>query len=245
MHLIKPLLLILVFPLYSLAQSGENTFLSGVYKVEAYIKGVRRVNDSCILNVSKSYSYFFSLGKKAADEQSFKEFERTGVLSNKFTCANCLPYTYYKSYLKSKVYRIQSLSGTYYAYDEARINSIQWNLQNDSMVINNIKCFKAIGRMDTVTFTVFYAPSIPVADGPTILRGLPGLICKSESSNGLVIELVRLDYINNNYSENKSLYNFQFTTYEQFKAAENVMKETLKSGKEVQMANGATIRRAN
>lgn len=243
MNIVKYLLLIC--PFFSIAQGGENIFISGVYKVEAYYKGARIVDDSCILNVSKSYSYFYSLGIQESYEKSLKEFEKTKEFSNKFTCKVCFPYTIFKDYKKNKVFKVQQLKAVFYAYDQPSINNINWTLTKDSLAISGINCFKAIGKLDTVTYTAFYAPSIPISDGPSILVGLPGLILKSESSNGLKIELLSLKYLTDLTVENKFSRSFQFTTYEQFKAAETAMIEALQSGKEVELGNGTTIRRTN
>lgn len=245
MVIINYFLFTVIFPLFSKAQNGENIYLSVKYKLVAFYKEKQTVNDSCVLNMSKSYSYFYSLGKKAADEKSLKEFEKTQEFSNKFTCKDCFPYVFFKEYTKNRVYRVQPLMGVYYAFEQPSTNNINWILTKDSLTVNGINCFKAVGKIDTVTYTVFYAPTIPISDGPSILAGLPGLIVKSESSAGLKIEITSLEYLNQLSEENKYSSNFQFTTYQKFKAAEIAMKETLESGKEVQMSNGATIKRVN
>lgn len=239
----KLLFFLLLFPASVYSQKVEDITLSVVYDVEYISKGKKVIYDSCLLTVSPSYSFFYSLGKKRSYQDAEKEFLSTNKISGNYNCINCFPYVFYKSYLEKKVYRIQQLMGESYAYNPPTGVLVNWDLQNDTMLINNILCLKAIGKCDSTIYEVYYAPSISVSDGPSILQGLPGLILKSQSSAGLKIELNRIEFSDNQKRVNKYNSDFQFTTYKQFKEVEDNLKNEINSGRVISLPNGTTIQR--
>jgi GLPGLI family protein len=239
----KYFIFFILFPIHIYSQRGENVSIQAVYKVQSASNEKKIINDSCLLSTSPTYSYFYSLGKIKAAQDAEKEFLTTNAINGNYNCTNCFPFIFYKSYSENKIYRIEQLMGELFAYNPPTGVNVSWVLQNDTLKINDILCLKAIGKCDSTVYTVYYAPNIPVSDGPSILQGLPGLILKSESSTGLKIELLSLNYMNGEKLENKLNNNFQFTTYSQFQIAKKQFLDDLKSGNPVQLSNGITIQR--
>ena len=67
-----------------------------------------------------------------------------------------------------------------------QIPDFKWKISREKTDIAGYKATKAEGvMMDSIPVTAWYAPEIPVKDGPTSLAGLPGLIIKAEfEANG-------------------------------------------------------------
>ncbi len=67
-----------------------------------------------------------------------------------------------------------------------QIPDFKWKISREKTDIAGYKATKAEGvMMDSIPVTAWYAPEIPVKDGPTSLAGLPGLIIKADfEANG-------------------------------------------------------------
>ena len=86
------------------------------------------------------------------------------------------PNMYYKEVdLGAKQYLIKDVIPDY-----------KWKISREKSEIAGYQATKAEGvMMDSIKVVAWYAPSIPVKDGPTSLAGLPGLIVKAEfEANG-------------------------------------------------------------
>lgn len=67
-----------------------------------------------------------------------------------------------------------------------QIPDYKWKITREKTDIAGYQVTKAEGvMMDSIPVTAWFAPSIPIKDGPTSLAGLPGLIIKAEfDANG-------------------------------------------------------------
>lgn len=59
----------------------------------------------------------------------------------------------------------------------------QWKILGDTITINGHLCHKAEASVGGRVWQAWYAPDIPVNDGPWLLWGLPGLILYAQDSN--------------------------------------------------------------
>lgn len=59
----------------------------------------------------------------------------------------------------------------------------QWNLEQDTLTINGHLCHKATAEVAGRVWEAWYAPGIPINDGPWLLWGLPGLIIHAKDSD--------------------------------------------------------------
>lgn len=55
----------------------------------------------------------------------------------------------------------------------------EWALQNETKIIGNYTCKKAVKQEDIIAW---YCPELPINDGPYLYRGLPGLILEIETT---------------------------------------------------------------
>ncbi len=61
--------------------------------------------------------------------------------------------------------------------------NVSWTIHKERQVIQGIDCIKASGSYGGRNYHAWFAPSIPINDGPYVFRGLPGLIVKIEDEN--------------------------------------------------------------
>ena len=72
----------------------------------------------------------------------------------------------------------------YYVYEEP-MDGIRWELLPEEATVCGYACRKASGTYGGRTWTVWYAPEIPVRFGPWKLCGLPGLVMAAEDVDGI------------------------------------------------------------
>lgn len=72
----------------------------------------------------------------------------------------------------------------YAYYYEEKTPDLQWELEPGEMEILGYACNRAKIDFRGRVWTVWYAPEIPIKEGPWKLRGLPGLILKAEDDSG-------------------------------------------------------------
>lgn len=68
---------------------------------------------------------------------------------------------------------------------------ILWEIHNDTVIVNGIKCIKASGTISTAGFndakiTAWFTPDYPISMGPHGLYGLPGLILKYREGSSII-----------------------------------------------------------
>lgn len=244
-----PILFILCC-LLSYGQHSEPVQLKVVYQVSYNNKaGLNIINDSCLLQISKTYSTFFSLGNITFSEKMKADFEKNGYNHTPGepiqikTCNTCYKNVYYKKYTNNTTYRVASLMSKKYAYPINQKIGISWQISTDTAIIAGYKCFKAIGTIDTTKYVAWFTIDIPINDGPAFLNGLPGLILEASTNNGISIKTNYLQYLTSTTYLNTVGYNFEITTYENFIKAENYLKQQFQKGNPINMENGATIQR--
>ncbi|MCY3998431.1 MAG: GLPGLI family protein [Flavobacteriaceae bacterium] len=64
--------------------------------------------------------------------------------------------------------------------------TIKWNLQAESKIINSFNCQKAIGKFGGRDYIVWYTNEIPVPIGPWKIDGLPGTVVSGISQDDRV-----------------------------------------------------------
>ena len=88
---------------------------------------------------------------------------------------------------------------------------------------------------------------VSYSDGPSFLKGLPGLILRCETSDGTKMNLVSFKKIKQNSKMlNKLDFAFKNTTLKDFLKAKNAIKEQLNSGQTITTPNGQfSIKKTN
>jgi len=76
------------------------------------------------------------------------------------------------------------------------LNGVQWQITSDTMTCLNYLCQKATGDFRGRHYEAWFAPDLPVNDGPWKFSGLPGLILYvTDSDHQYILKAVALDNV--------------------------------------------------
>lgn len=88
-----------------------------------------------------------------------------------------------KNHKEHKIRYHDRVSGGYQYYDEP-FHEMKWNIVGDSIIsVLGYECVMALTDYHGRTWKAWFAPDIPIQDGPWKLHGLPGVILKAESGD--------------------------------------------------------------
>lgn len=71
-------------------------------------------------------------------------------------------------------------------YIEEKFPSFDWKIENETKEILSYQCKKATMTFRGRNYTAWFAPKIPISDGPWKFSGLPGLILEVTDDNGKI-----------------------------------------------------------
>ena len=75
------------------------------------------------------------------------------------------------------------------------LHNFNWKLLQDTATINSVFCRKAVCTWRVRNYVAWYAPSIPISNGPWKFGGLPGLIMEVYDTEGMTYwKMNRLTY---------------------------------------------------
>ena len=168
-------------------------------------------------NVSATYSRDILKAREVADEELRKEAQSVEGFSD-----ITFPEDVFKGYPKARElttsYRL-FLSAGYGQYTEV-LPSFKWQILSESKEILGYKCQKALGEFRGRKYIAWFAPSIPISDGPWKFCGLPGLILAVEDTDKYFV-FTCID-IKNNQSQP-----IRFWTYPHIKCSREKLRATI------------------
>lgn len=132
-----------------------------------------------------------------------------------------LAISVYKNYPEGKITVVDRIPFDNYRYQEPLFFQ-EWKLENNTSAVCGYQCKKAITTFRGRNYTAWYAPEIPINNGPWKFGGLPGLILKVEDDNNhysfecIGIEKMRRSDPINYYAEG----NYIETTIKEFLQAQ-------------------------
>ena len=88
----------------------------------------------------------------------------------------------FKNYPAGKITATDRIATSDYLYEEDRIN-FQWQIEPDTREILSYTCQKAVTDFRGRHYEAWFAPDLPLNDGPWKFAGLPGLILAVEDSD--------------------------------------------------------------
>lgn len=144
----------------------------------------RHKKENMVLFSNAEGSVFMSFNKFKTDSLLFAYSKINKMASSAELILYQTPIRYYiyKRYNSDTIQTIDNIAMQAFTY--AQPKNISWQIYSDSsMNINGITCQKAECNFGGRHWTVWFAPSIPISDGPYKFSGLPGLILRANDNN--------------------------------------------------------------
>jgi GLPGLI family protein len=147
--------------------------------------------DYMVLDIGeKGISRFYSDNRRRMDSIMTDMMKSGGgpiqinknTLSEKGITSAGDPKEIYKNYPSGKITVTDRIASSDYLYEEDR-NIFQWQIESDTREILSYTCQKAVTDFRGRHYEVWFAPDLPVNDGPWKFSGLPGLILAAEDSD--------------------------------------------------------------
>ena len=88
----------------------------------------------------------------------------------------------FKNHPSGKITVTDRIAASDYLYEEDR-NNFQWQIESDTREILSYTCQKAVTDFHGRHYEAWFAPDLPLNDGPWKFAGLPGLILAAEDSD--------------------------------------------------------------
>jgi len=177
-------------------QQADTLTLDIGSKVSVYYDGMRMQRDSLFgammseqvnPNTIQSISVLKDQDASSFDSSQGTSFERT----NKGETAKIYKYRHDGEIVV--VDRNES-SIELYQYTEKEVPV--WNITSDTLTVLGYTCQKATTDFHGRTYEAWFAPDVPVNDGPWKFYGLPGLVLKAtDSENLFTFEIIGLEQL--------------------------------------------------
>lgn len=140
-------------------------------------------------NISKSYSYytFQSDSLRATPDGERVMRQIAGRVARAIVENRELPKEFIRRHTPTKVYKnhpvgqvtvTDAISGNYYKYTD-ELNPQKWEILDSVKTILDYPVQMAVSDFRGRRWTAWFAPDIPISDGPWKLSGLPGLIMEA------------------------------------------------------------------
>ena len=147
------------------------------YQVDTLTK--RSVNAMMVLRHNENGSLFYSQANFEKDslERNANGIEELRAINDSIKARyGKITVSYYvlKDFEKNQLDFVESLP-TNSRYTESLPN-FSWNITEEQKTIDNYACQKAVCTFGGRTYEAWFAPDIPISDGPWKFYGLPGLI---------------------------------------------------------------------
>ncbi len=134
--------------------------------------------------LSKFYSpkteYIDSIESTPEGFESFNTFKRICYEKKQSHLIPRVDGSFYitKEFRKKRIRTYDVASGTRFKWDEP-LTEVKWDIADSTKNILGYECVMAHTDFHGRKWTVWFAPEIPVCDGPWKLHGLPGLILEA------------------------------------------------------------------
>ena len=159
---------------YEVNAGGQIRYIEMLFSADKYVY----FENNSLTNVFEVRSSYPSM------EDSLTDVQKKQELSKSLTAQPPSVQMWYGSIEHNKVYESFQLEDRRLVTLDT-LKFVKWELQKDTMRINEVFCQKATGTTPSGSkLTAWFAPSIPVSVAPYTLRGLPGLLLDVKSDDG-------------------------------------------------------------
>ncbi len=148
--------------------------------------------DPVMLRISKNRSIFCGVKKlwqdsiMTCDKATFWAMEQARIMSDKRDDTQ-LPSGHYWSYIYKNIPEGKVTERCYFDMEHWQYSEDwerpEWEIGDSTKTVLGYECVEATANYRGRTWTAWFAPEIPVQDGPWKLCGLPGLILEAHDAN--------------------------------------------------------------
>lgn len=196
----KRLLLFAALTIATAAYSQEKpTHIKALYNYEyttdtTDMSGAKVVRETMVLLSDGQRSIFYD--QTYADEVAARKQQLTDIDAHSMAMSGISSaterFTVIKDFSTMEQEYLDVIFGENYRYSE-KLEPQEWQVQSDTMTINGYLCNKATTSYRGRNWIVWYAPEVPVFDGPWKLCGSGGLIFRAyDSEEHYLFELTAL-----------------------------------------------------
>lgn len=122
------------------------------------------------------------------------------------------------------------------------IPTINWNLTNETKIINGLLCKKASCNFNGRNYTAWYCPDIAINAGPWKLHGLPGIILEASDEVGQVTFTVKdMIFPHEEAIDSKVLYEKKYLTNSEFLKIQEMESEEFKARMATKFGRGVNV----
>ena len=194
----------LIIFLYSTSLSAQENKKIDITYLVTYTtsNGFKAIDDTCHLTILNNQSIFKGIKTEKYLKAFTKLLEKTNTISHTDLAQfrGGYPSIIIKNYNENDIDVVERIGDEYIGYKSQPLKK-DWQLLPDTLTINGVLCNKAIRKSNSatdLTIEAWYAGSIPIPDGPTSDYGLPGLIMKTKTSQGLEARILNINYNDTN-----------------------------------------------
>ena len=174
---------------YTTLDSGALRVFYETKTVKDASKPENKDTDYMVLDIGeKGISRFYSDNRRRMDSIMTEMMKRGGpVLFDQNTMSdNGISSVgdskeIFKNYPSGKITVTDRIASSNYLYEEAK-HDFQWQIESDTREILSYTCQKAIADFRGRHYEAWFAPDLPLNEGPWKFAGLPGLILSVEDS---------------------------------------------------------------
>ncbi|MDR3339366.1 MAG: GLPGLI family protein [Candidatus Symbiothrix sp.] len=157
----------------------------------------RKTKDRMLLQIGNKISKFYNYTRFISDSimrnQILSDASMASILAGGRGKRGNICYEIFKGYPEKKNTYVEAIFIDYFYYEE-NIEAPDWRLLSDTMTVLGYICKKAVCTFCCRDYEAWYAPKIPLREGPWKFTGLPGLILKvSDTKNEIKFEAVAIE----------------------------------------------------
>jgi GLPGLI family protein len=188
MNIFSMKMLFCIMPFSIFSDRGFGQFKDGYNKINYTLEYIadstnpaKKRKEAFVLLFSDTMSYSASknlISFNEAIKNTFEKMEKGEPVISPFptnTKRSVLMMGLYNHYVQGTSTMIAHLFPNTYAL---KYPSLSWQLVGDTATVAGIFCKSATTSFGGRDYTAWYAPDIPIPDGPFLFKGLPGLIIK-------------------------------------------------------------------
>lgn len=181
---------LILFSLFVLNTKGiANDTVDSTWLVADYDYTCHTADKNGKKNVS--YSITLQVAQKMACTIGYKRHNGENYKSEQLLY---VPTTW-QNYPQGKMTSVETIPPYQYLTSE-NIEKMEWTLLSEHDTICNRLCQKASGKYGGRTWTVWFADNLPTLFGPWRLQGLPGLILRAISDDGIhIFECRKIEFV--------------------------------------------------